>query len=401
MSTISNPKFELVVLLTCLMALVGLSMDIMLPAFGDIAHDLAISKPTHIQYVVISFIFGMVFGELVFGPLADAIGRKKIILIGLAIYALGALMALLSNSFEMLIIGRIIQGIGVSGPKIGTRALIRDLFEGVAMARLMSIIFGVLVLVPMVAPLLGQFIIQAANWRVLFAGFIIISISLAIWLATRQTETLTADKRIPIALKSLTENAALILKHPHAMAYMLCAGFIFGTQLCYIALAHSLFVDLYKVGNQFPLYLALVAIGMGVGSFGNASLVKRFGMHKMLSTALVSMIVLSIGFLLLSHLYEGVPPFISFMIYCCLVFLAIGIIFGNVNALGMQYLGRVAGLASSLFASISSLVAVIMSSLFGSFYNDTTLPLALMFAFAASAAYLLIFMVQKARPENI
>ncbi|MBL1240428.1 MAG: MFS transporter, partial [OCS116 cluster bacterium] len=165
MSTPANPKFELIALLAGLMSLVGLSMDIMLPAFGDIAQDLSIVNQNHTQYIVISFIFGMMFGELIFGPLADAIGRKKVILIGLAIYAFGALIAVVSSNFEWLILGRIIQGIGVSGPKIGTRALIRDLFEGATMARMMSILFGILISVPMVAPFIGQAIVQATNWR--------------------------------------------------------------------------------------------------------------------------------------------------------------------------------------------------------------------------------------------
>ncbi|MBL1420918.1 MAG: multidrug effflux MFS transporter [Alphaproteobacteria bacterium] len=396
-----NIKFELIALLACMMALLGLSMDIMLPAFGDIAQDLAISNVNHTQYIVILFIFGMVFGELVFGPLADAIGRKKIILIGLTIYGFGAFIAAASDSFEVLLYGRIIQGIGVAGPKIGSRALVRDLYEGAVMARIMSILFGLLILVPMVAPLLGQFIIQASHWRFLFVGFMVISIALGLWLAKRQPETLKPKNRIPIAFKSLLQNTILILKHRQAVSYMLCAGFVFGAQLCYLALAHAIFVDLYQVGDKFPLYFALVAIGMGIGSFGNANLVKYFGMHYIINTATISIFAFSLVFLLASFIYAGVPPLYSFIIYCCAIFLLIGVIFGNLSALAMQHMGRVAGLASSLFASISSLMAVLVSSLFGSFYNATTFPLTLMFLLAGGASFILVRRAQKSKAQPV
>lgn len=395
MSNRTITHFELIALLACLMSLVGLSMDMMLPAFGDMAQDLAIENSNHTQYIVISFILGMVFGELVFGPLADAIGRKKIILIGLFIYAFGALIALWSNAFEILLFGRIIQGIGVAGPKIGTRALIRDLFVGAAMARIMSIIFGILILVPMLAPLLGQLVIQATNWRFLFIAFVVIALILAFWFTCRQAETLSADKRIIIAPKILAANSILILKHRHAMAYMLCAGLIFGAQLCYLALAHSLFVELYQVGDKFPLYFAIVALGAGLGFFANALFIKHFSLHKIVNLALLAIAILSAVFLIVSLFHQAILPFMAFMSYCFLVFLTLGIVFGNINALGMQHMGRVAGLAASIFASISSLVAVLISSLFGSFYNATSLPIILVFLSTSCAAYLLVRWAQK------
>lgn len=401
MSDPLNLKFELVALLACLMALLGLSMDIMLPAFGDIAQDLAINNLNHTQYIVISFIFGMVFGELVFGPLADAIGRKKIILIGLGIYAFGAFIAATSASFEILLCGRVIQGIGVSGPKIGTRALIRDMFEGAAMARLMSILFGMLILVPMVAPMLGQIIIQASHWRFLFVGFVLISIILSLWLAKRQPETLTPEKRIPIALKSLSQNALLILKHHQAMAYVLCAGLIFGAQLCYLALAHALFVEHYQVGDKFPFYFAIISIGAGLGFFSNTLLINYFSLPKIVSTALAGLMLLSLGLLFVNFGYAGTLPFTVFMIYCWLVFFAIGIVFGNINALGMQHMARVAGLASSLFASISSLIAVLFSSFFGSFYTGDVSPLIFACLFAGGVSLILVKLAQKSNAQPV
>lgn len=383
------------------MSLVGLSMDIMLPAFGEIAQDLKLIKPTYIQYIVIAFIFGMAVGELFFGSLADAFGRKKIILIGLAIYIFGSVIAIIFNSFEMLVLGRIIQGIGVAGPKIGTRALIRDLFEGAAMARLMSIIFGVLILVPMLAPLMGQFILQTSGWRYIFIGLCIMSIGLAIWLWQRQAESLGKDKRIPLAFKPLILNSVLILKHRHGMAYMLCAGLLFGGQLCYLALAYPIFVELYNVGGNFAFYFALIALGSGLGFFSNVSLVKYFDMQMVVNVALLFMLLINVIFLWVSSFYDGAPPLTLFIIYCWLVFLAIGIIFGNVNAIGMQYFGRVAGLASSIFASISSLVAVIISSFFGGFYNGTILPLNLIFTCVAIMSIILLHWAKQASPQPV
>lgn len=401
MANSKSQKFELIALLTSLTALSAVSIDAMLPAFGHIAKEFALTNSADTLYLVALFFFGMTFGELVFGSIADAYGRKKTILIGLTIYAFGTIISIFAQSYEILLCARIIQGAGAAGSKIGTRALIRDLFQGEAMAKLMSIMFGLMIIVPMAAPFLGQYIIDVSQWRAIFIFLFVINLVLAIWLWSRQAETLKPQNRIAISFDKLRQNTKLIIKHPKVMAYTFCAGLILGAQLFYVGLAHEYYVLVYGVGSQFPAYFALAAIGAGVGSLSNAKLVSHFGMHFMMNLALLGIVFLSIGFLLLTLYFNGHPPFALFLTFCTLVFVFVGIVFGNANALAMQSLGRVAGLGSSVIASVSSLVGVGLSAIFGGFYNGSTLPLALIYLCAAGVSYFLVQMASKSNAKSV
>ena len=196
-------KPEFIALFSLMTALTALSIDLMLPALSEIGTALGVGDRRNTQMIISMFILGMVFGEIVFGPVSDAIGRKRAILIGLAVYALGAVLAMTATTLDQIVAGRIIQGIGAAGPKIGSRALIRDLYKGEAMARIMSIILMIFMIVPMFAPAAGQIVLNVAGWRMLFVAFVLVAILVGAWLAVRQPETLKPEARIPISIKPL------------------------------------------------------------------------------------------------------------------------------------------------------------------------------------------------------
>jgi len=392
---------EFIALLSLITSLTAVSIDAMLPALPDIARSLAVSNANDTQLVVSLFILGMVFGELIFGPLSDAIGRKKAILAGLAIYCIGTVLAMTALSLGQILIGRIIMGIGVSGPKIASRALVRDQFEGEAMARIMSYIFMVFILVPMLAPSVGQIVLHAADWRAIFLLYLGFGAVIAVWLSVRQAETLPPERRIPLSYTALWTNTQRIVRHRKVMAYTAAAGLIFGGQLLYLSLAQAIFHDLYGIEDQFPLYFALLAFGIGLSAFCNSQLVQRFGMHRLSVAALIGLIASSGTLAAVAATHGGVPPFTIFMALCFAMFCCLGTLFGNLNAMAMQSLGRVAGLGASLIASMSSLVAVIMAVSIGRFYDQTALPLALGFLLAATVTLLLVLFASKARAESI
>ncbi len=392
---------EFVALFSLTTSLIALSIDAILPALGDMGRALAVGDPNDTQLIVTLFIFGMVFGELFFGPLSDAIGRKKAILLGLAIYGAGTVIAMTAGSLEQMLLGRIIQGVGVAGPKIASRALIRDQFEGAAMARIMSFIMMVFILVPMLAPALGQLVLAVADWRGIFNVFLAIAAVVALWMQLRQPETLTPERRIRFSFGIILANGRLIVRHGPVMAYTFAAGFLFGALLLYLSTVQAIMVDLYGVGERFALYFAILALGIGIASFSNSQMVLRFGMHRLAVTALVGLVGFAAVLLALALSHGGVPPFPVFMTLCFAVFFCNGLLFGNVNAMAMQSLGRVAGLGASMIASISSLVAVVLSVVIGRFYDQTVVPLTIGFLIAGTCSLVLVLAARRSRQGEV
>ncbi len=392
---------EFVALFSLTTSLIALSIDAILPALGDMGRALAVGDPNDTQLIVTLFIFGMVFGELFFGPLSDAIGRKKAILLGLAIYGAGTVIAMTAGSLEQMLLGRIIQGVGVAGPKIASRALIRDQFEGAAMARIMSFIMMVFILVPMLAPALGQAVLAVADWRGIFNVFLAIAAVVALWMQLRQPETLTPERRIRFSFGIILANGRLIVRHGPVMAYTFAAGFLFGALLLYLSTVQAIMVDLYGVGERFALYFAILALGIGIASFSNSQMVVRFGMHRLAVTALVGLVGFAAVLLALALSHGGVPPFPVFMTLCFAVFFCNGLLFGNVNAMAMQSLGRVAGLGASMIASISSLVAVVLSVVIGRFYDQTVVPLTIGFLIAGTCSLVLVLAARRSRQGEV
>ncbi|GGN36746.1 MULTISPECIES: multidrug effflux MFS transporter [Marinomonas] len=367
---------EFIALFALMMSLTALSMDAMLPAFPQIAASLAIVDYQQTQWIVSAMILGMVFGEIVFGPLSDAIGRKKSILIGVSIYLLGSVIALLATSIEVFLLGRMIQGFGVAGPKIASRALVRDLYKGAAMARIMSFVMMVFILVPMLAPSLGQLVIKVADWRWIFALLMIQAAVAGGWLLLRQPETLLKENRVPLNRKRLMADVRIILSRRDVMAFTILLGCIFGGLMLYISTAQSIFQDVYDTGDRFPLFFAMLAIGSSIINFSNGKIVLRVGMLRCVIGALSVMFLTAFILLVAAFFFDGVPPFVLFMGLGMVMFSCLGMVFGNVNAMAMEPLGNMAGLGASLISSLSSLIAIVLATIAGQFYNFTVIPLA-------------------------
>jgi DHA1 family bicyclomycin/chloramphenicol resistance-like MFS transporter len=373
---------ERIALYALLTSLTSVSIDALLPGLRQIGEDVGVAPPLSTQHIISLFIFGMAFGELLLGPLSDAMGRKKALVLGLGVYAIGTITAMLAGSLEMVILGRFLQGVGVSGPKIATRAMIRDQFEGDAMARVMSFMFTLFILVPMLAPALAQGLISFAGWRSVFGVYLVMTVFLGLWLVMRQPETLPAAKRISFRPKLLFRNGWRILSKRRVALLIIATGIVFGAQLLYLSTAADLFFDAYGIKETFPLYFAVLATGIGLASFLNAKLVQRFGMDTMARAAFMGLASVGLLMLLASALWGGRLPLVALMMFGFSAFFAIGVLFGNLNAMAMRSLGQVAGLGASLIASGSSLIATLFAIGIGSFYDGTTMNLAVGFFIA-------------------
>lgn len=377
---------ERIALYALLTALTSLSIDALLPGLRQIGEDVGGAPPLTTQHIISLFIFGMAFGELLLGPLSDALGRKKALVLGLGVYAVGTVIAMMAGSLEMVILGRILQGVGVAGPKIATRAMIRDQFEGDAMARVMSFMFTLFILVPMLAPALGQALISVGGWRSVFGVYLVIALLLGLWLVARQPETLPVEKRIAFRPGLLIANGKRILSNRRVVLLITATGIVFGAQLLYLSTAADLFSDAYDIRETFPLYFALLATGIGLASFLNAKLVQRFGMDAMARAAFIGLAVSGLLMLVASIAWDGRLPLAGLLAFAFSAFFAMGILFGNLNAMAMRSLGAIAGLGASLIASGSSLIATLYAVGFGYFYDGTSLNLALGFCVAGLAA---------------
>ncbi|WP_296104445.1 MFS transporter [uncultured Agrobacterium sp.] len=386
------------ILYALLTSLTSLSIDALLPGLRQIGLELGAAPPLSTHHVISLFIFGMAFGELVIGPLSDAFGRKRALLGGICVYLLGTAIGLFAQSLEMVLIGRFLQGVGVSGPKIATRAMIRDQFEGDAMARVMSFMFTLFILIPMLAPALAQGLIAVAGWRSIFAAYLVIAVCLCIWFTGRHPETLPVNRRIPFRPRLLFLNALRILSSPRVTLLIIATGLVFGAQLLYLSTAADLFFEAYGVAETFPLYFAALALAMGLASFINARLVHRLGTVTMARIGFICLTTVSLLMLVATFVEGGALPFVAFLSLLFLAFFAIGILFGNLNAMAMQTLGNVAGFGASLIASGSSLVATAFAVGFGSFYSANTIYLGVGF-FAAGLSSLTLAEVAIRRNE--
>ncbi len=370
---------EFVALMAFTMSLVALSIDAMLPAFADMARDLQVVAANDIQLVISVLFAGLAIGQLFYGPLSDSTGRKPAIYTGFALFILGSLLSMVSTDYGLMLAGRFLQGFGAAGPRTVSVALIRDRFHGSEMARVMSFIMTVFILVPIFAPALGQVILIFAGWRTIFAVFIVLAVMTVVWLGLRQPETLEKVDRKPFTLRNVATAFFVVIRCRPTVVYTLVSGCVSGAFLSYLNTSQQIFQVQYSLGRLFPLYFSILAFSVGLASLLNGRLVMRLGMHTLANRALFLMTLLAWLFLALAGWFDGHPPLWMFMSICFVLFFCIGILFGNLNSIAMEPLGHVAGTAASVIGSTTTLLAAGLGFLIGRAYDGSLLPVALGF----------------------
>jgi DHA1 family bicyclomycin/chloramphenicol resistance-like MFS transporter len=309
----------------------------------------------------------------------------------------GCLLSLASMNFPMMLAGRMIQGLGLAGPRVVAMAIIRDQYEGRAMARVMSFIMAVFIIVPAIAPALGQVILAVTGWRAIFGVFLSLALAVLIWFALRQPETLAPQHRVRFSLSRAGMVFREICSNRAALGYTVAAGFIFGAFQGYLNSAQQLIQIQYQRGNWSPLYYAVLAFSVGIASLINSRLVMRYGMRWLTRRSSQYLGGLSFLFLAIAFLLHGHPPLWALMTYLILTFFCLGLLFGNLNALAMRPLGHIAGSGAAMVGSFSILLAVPLGIAIGQAYNGTVLPLVCGFALLGTASAVVI---RKSEPQN-
>ncbi|MFT5722051.1 MAG: DHA1 family bicyclomycin/chloramphenicol resistance-like MFS transporter [Motiliproteus sp.] len=389
---------EFIFLMALLMSLVALAIDVMLPALDQIGSSLGVQDPNENQLIISTIFLGMAFGLMLYGPVSDSFGRKKAIYLGIVFFLIGDLISLYSDNFTLMLIGRLCQGFGAAACRVVTLAMIRDKFSGREMGRVMSLIMVFFVLVPALAPTLGQAVLLFSDWRGIFWLLFIAGLTGVLWLHFRQPETLAKEQRLKFSGSTIVAGIKETLANKVARFYMFAAGIIFGSFIGYLSSAQQIFQIEYQLGEAFPLYFGALALAIGLSSLANSTLVMRFPMESLCFAALGCLSLSSIGFFVYAQGVTGHPPLLMLMAYLAVIFFCFGILFGNLNTLAIQPLGHIAGVATSVISSVQTLVSVTVGSLIGQAYDGTVLPLVSGFLVCSLGALGILIYVRKSAP---
>ncbi len=369
---------EFIALMAMLFGTLAFTIDAMLPALPEIADELSPENLNRTQLIVTSFVLGMGLGTFVTGPLSDAFGRKPVIIGAAGLFCISAAVAWWAQSLEVMLVARLIQGLGAAGPRVVALAMIRDLFVGREMAKIMSFVFLIFSLVPAIAPTVGAGILAIAGWRAIFPFFILFSGAATIWLWVRQPETLPPEGRKPMKAASFVSAIKEVFSIPMVRLSIaiqaLCMGILFGL----ISSTQQIYDVIFDQGHLFHFWFGATAILASSASIVNAAMVVRLGMRYLITLALGSQIIFSMIMLVLSFsgILEGEAGLWLWFAWSTTIFFMVGLTLGNLNALALEPLGHIAGMASSITSSVSTVAGVAFAVPVGLLFNETLGPLA-------------------------
>lgn len=374
-----------------MMALTAMSVDIMLPSLPALGAALGVANENDRQLVVIVYMAGFACGQLVYGPLSDHLGRRPVLLGGIVVYIAGSLMALLAPSFTTLLAARLVQGLGAASPRVVSIAVVRDLYSGRQMARVMSFVMMVFIIIPVLAPSLGQALLLIGSWRWPFHALLLVGLAAALWAWTRLPETGEAalGKRPAMALMPAFLAAILDLQ---TAGYGVAQGVMFGCLLAYVASSQQVFTEVFGLGKAFPIAFGAVASTLSLAAFINARIVGHYGMRRVSHTALAGFVVVALALAMLQFL--GLLGFVAFLGLVALAFFLFGLTAPNFNALAMEPQGHNAGMASSVVGALSTAVGAVIGGVIGRAFDGTAMPLALGFALASLTAFAIVTAVE-------
>ncbi|HBU63518.1 MAG: multidrug transporter [Oceanicaulis sp.] len=385
---------ELIAMVGCLMALNALSIDILLPALAEIGHALG-APGNDRQLVITSYVFGFGLAQLGFGPLSDAMGRRKTLLIALVAYLAATVLCLVSQGLWALVAARALQGVAAAATRVIAVAIVRDLVSGRRMAEIMSFAMTVFTVAPILAPSIGQLILFGGDWRVIFIFLFVMASALALWMMTRLPETLHPEKRIELRLGSAMKNYALAASNRITLGYLTASCFIMGALFAFIATSEQVLAELYELGAMFPIAFAVIALGLAGANIVNAKIVRRLGMRRISHSALIAYLLVNGANLTLA--FFGKPPFLAYFLLLMTALMLFSMIGANFSALAMEPAGDRAGTTAALYGSSTAMAGAVLGSVIGQGYDGTVLPITLGFTVLGAIAFLIVLWTEKGK----
>jgi DHA1 family bicyclomycin/chloramphenicol resistance-like MFS transporter len=386
---------EFVVIIASIMALNPLAMDMMLPALPNIRSAFHLADANRPQMVLSTFIIGFGVGQFVMGPLSDRFGRRPILLGGMTVYCIASLLAIAAPSFETLLLARALQGLCTSATRVIATSIVRDCYAGRRMASVMSLAMMVFIAVPVLAPSFGQAVLLLTQWRGIFIVLMLYGVVALIWSSLRMPETLPVERRRSLAVREVYDAFRQTVTNRQTLGYALVAGGVLGSLFAFVFTSQQVFTEIYHLGHYFPIAFAACAIGTAIAGFINSRFVDRLGMRVISHAALLGYIAISGTMLVAAKLQ--MLPLPLFMALAALMMFSFGLMISNFTALAMEPQGRIAGTASSLYGSITTLLGISIGTKMGQDYDGTLLPFATGFFLCTLASLAVVLVVEKGR----
>lgn len=382
-------RVEFIALMGMMFATIAFSIDAMLPALPQIADDLTDGDAAQAALILSVFLMGMGLGTFFTGPLSDALGRKPVVYAGAALYIVSAAVGWYEDSFVPVLIARFFQGLGAAGPRVVALAIIRDLYAGRGMARIMSIVMMIFTLVPAFAPAMGAVIMGFTGWRGIFGAFVLFSVISVGWLALRLPETLPRADRRPLRFRLMRDAVIEMFRHPTVRLSIIVQTLIVAMLFSTLMLIQPIYADVYGRGDSFPFWFGLVALVSGLASLTNALVVVRLGMRRLVTWALATQVVLAGAMLVLTTAHLP-GEFYLFLLWQLSLFCTASFAIGNLNAIAMDPMGHIAGMAASVIGAFSTLAAAAIASPVALFYDGTARPLTVAALLFVAVGYVLM-----------
>lgn len=387
-------EFEFIALMALLMANVAMSIDSILPGLSSIGASIGNPSNTDLQLLITMIFLGLGFGQLIFGTLSDSLGRKPTVYWGFTIFIISSFLCLQSENLELMLLGRVLQGVGLAAARTISVSIVRDLYVGDYMARIMSFVAVIFILIPMLAPIIGQQILFYFSWQAIFYFQILFAAVVWLWFYVRQEETLVKSKRIKLTSNIFIDGTKEFFKHKKTILYTAVTGVLTGCFMVFLSASKQIFQDQYLYQDEYVYIIAGISFFLGLATLLNGNLVLRFGMKKLSTRALY--VFCFVAFLYSALFFNKSNPSIYVIaIFLGLQFMSLGFIFGNIRALTMEPIGHIAGIGAALSGFISTVIAVPIAIFIGSFINFTALPLFIGFFSCSLLSLVIIYFSSK------
>ena len=391
------PYWELVTMVASLMALNAAAIDVYIPALQDIGSALGVTDENKRQFFITAYVIGFGGAQIFYGPLSDRFGRRPVLFAGLSIYLLGAVAAVFAPTFETLLMTRLVQGIGAAATRVIATSVVRDRFAGARMASVMSLVMMVFMVMPVFAPNIGSAVLYFGTWRELSGFMFLFGVVALVWSWARLPETLNPADRRELRIKPVFEAFRIVLTNRIAFCYTLAMAAFFGALFAFIGQAEQIYTGIYNVGPHFTIYFSLVAVFMAASSFANSRLVARLGVKRLSHGALIGFASVAAIHLALAIAFGGATPFPMFLTLFIVMMCFFGFVPTNFNAMAMEPLGRVAGVASSVLGAAQTLGGGLLGGAVGYLYNGTLIPLLSGFLGLALISLICVLVAERGR----